>query len=292
MAAEGRAGREIDAERGVIVATASSYTIRTVQAAMCVGTTLRASWFRGHCQEYGNLTPCVYRPHLQTNEGRNIEYWAGERFRQRAQSCIPEVPARDEHLRWLMLMQHHSCPTRLLDWTDSIFVALHFATQPPYDSAGEIWCINPGALNERSNHHICSPDELPIRYLAAQVFLGPEEIEELEAQFEYRFGRQPPRAPMAFIPPMEFPRLAAQASRFTIHPKPEAGNTITDLLKSRLDLVRYTVPADSKLTISRDLSTLGITPEFLFRSLEALSETILEEIVEEDYEKPEPPRFD
>ena len=58
-------------------------------------------------------------------------------------------PSKDNWLEWWAIMQHYSAPTRLLDWTNSPYVAAYFAVNQDSDKDGVIWTINDWALGDR-----------------------------------------------------------------------------------------------------------------------------------------------
>jgi hypothetical protein len=252
-----------------------------------MGTDLRHCWFRGHSTVFEALLPCVQRePYCSARE--NIEFWAGQRFRLRAPSFTPDLPKWDDYVSWLLLMQHHGVPTRLLDWTENVLVGLYFAIRDSQNEDGELWCMNHNELNWRSaDWRACFPDTPPVQYLAAAAFLKKDEL----ASFSNALGHQKElNGPLALIPPFRFRRMAAQMSRFTIHLSKEPEEQIDFLLRGT-SLVRYVIPADSKRDLARHLARLGFSHETLFHSLDSLGRTIKEEILEPDFDTLPPPRF-
>jgi FRG domain len=62
-------------------------------------------------------------------------------FRRRYQHYAAHIPHAQDVFEWFSLMQHHGAPTRLLDWTYSIYVAAYFALEKA-EGPSAVWAID------------------------------------------------------------------------------------------------------------------------------------------------------
>ncbi len=65
-------------------------------------------------------------------------------------------------------MQHYGAPSRVLDWTENILMALYFAVwETDVDCDGAVWVLNAGRLNEitrvsESRRSVCLPSSVDV----------------------------------------------------------------------------------------------------------------------------------
>jgi hypothetical protein len=270
----------------------NTYTISKIDHIIEIGTTLTKSWFRGNSKIFNELTPGIFRKKFDNQIYRALRPYAEfsiiESFKRKAPSLTSNLPDIDDHVSWLFLMQHHGLPTRLLDWTKNALVGLYFAINKDPSEDGELWALFPEALNNHNGFFgLPVPNCKTLKYIAAEPsHNNPEKlVDELKL-------KQRPKYPLAVDPPLHFPRMVSQLSTFTIHPRPEEGCNIPDVMTDENHLVKYIIPGRCKKQLLLDLAALGITKVTLFPDLDLLSSDIIQEHNVVAYSPPKPPRWE
>ncbi len=172
----------------------------------------------------------------------------------------------DSIWHWLALAQHHGLPTRLIDWTYSPFVALHFATEFPadYSADGVVWCVNFVEANKR----------LPRRLKAIleeehSQTLTVEMLSEFESLRSFDSLSRDPFV-VYIEPPSIDSRILNQFALFSLMSSPTA--YLEDWLREHPELHRrVAVPAELKWEVRDKLDQANINERTLFPGLDGLS---------------------
>src|SRR6516164_3792780 len=117
-------------------------------------------WFRGESRDYDEtiLRPELYRPPSvgaplkPVRKLLSIENDLYEEFQRIAvERCNEKTSEEDWVWDSYFLMQHHSGPTRLLDWSDGALMALHFALRNKADDPHDarVYVLEPYRLPEQ-----------------------------------------------------------------------------------------------------------------------------------------------
>ena len=179
-------------------------------------------------------------------------------------------PVRSSHSddEWdnMFIMQHYGVPTRLLDWSESPFVALYFALHPRaggYTDDPVVWMVQPKKWNS---------SVMPI----------PEDEDHIldkshRRLADYGFGRDFDmyrEEPLMMRGSYNSPRIVAQRGCFTIFGKkfqPLQGYVEESTEMEDDVLQKVVVDKAHALGIFQSLLRKGITETFVYPDMEGLS---------------------
>ncbi len=174
----------------------------------------------------------------------------------------------DSTWNWLALAQHHGLPTRLLDWTYSPYVALHFATTTleRLDEDGVVWMLD----------YVRAHEQLPASLVEV---LGGEGANLFTAEMLDQAARR--RRDLDALaedddfvlflePPSLDDRIVNQYALFSLMSSAEA--SLDEWCERHGDLVRkIVVPAELKWEVRDKLDQANVTERVLFPGLDGLS---------------------
>lgn len=232
--------------------------------------------YRGQSRQHANLQPTLAR---SVQGGAYDAATLLERrllgsFRRHYAELVAlpnDMPSTSElaaksHVDVLSLMQHYEVPSRLLDWTESVWVAAYFACASDADSDAELWFASEAILDP-------TPEQMP-RAQVEQIVA--ESIGTRPAEYHPGWGMPF----LAVMSPMTNARLRAQKGRLTA-----SDNATVDhagllwnlaLKKTGSDkpgdfFGRYTIKASRKRDILRFLAEeTGVSAKSLFPDIVGL----------------------
>ena len=174
----------------------------------------------------------------------------------------------DSAWNWLALAQHHGLPTRLLDWTFSPYVALHFATTTllRYDDDGVVWCV------DYVRAHELLPESLRkvLGDEGANVFTAEMLDRAAQNRRELDHLAEDEDFVVFLEPPSLDDRIVNQYALFSLMSSAEA--SLDEWGEQHEGLVRkLVIPAELKWEVRDKLDQANITERVLFPGLDGLS---------------------
>lgn len=234
-------------------------------------------WFRGCGNSSYKLSPSIHR-HPEISDPKEIiilEQKIINRFKQRSIPFLNRDLNLDNKWEVLFYMQHFGTPTRLLDWSESPYIALYFAaTCANYKRNGKkieyqddiaIWFLDPIKWNRKILEDVGFSEGI--------ISYESKLIDSFEPFTDYNLMRE---KPIAIYGTHNSGRIVAQRGVFTIFGKGikpmevlfEEDNFPADAL------IKIIIPKDKINGILNSLISIGVTDSVVFPDLDGLSKEV------------------
>lgn len=223
----------------------------------------RFFWYRGLNRSSHALMPGLMRAGRPAKDVFDREKRLLIRFRQRG---LPYWPSGYPQSDWeqLFAMQHFGLPTRLLDWSENLFVAAHFALHPP-DLADDgtslpcVWCVDPIAWNRSTPL---------LREYGDSIHVLTTADSDLEA-YRPETNIRRPRSPVMMFGTHNSGRIVAQRGTFMVWGE-EARPMEEFAAEADVTLWKLMITGERE-GLAHDLNALGFGETMVFPDLNALA---------------------
>lgn len=187
-------------------------------------------------------------------------------FRAHAAGYLGWTPPERDITSWLVTMQHYGCPTRLLDWTESPFVAAYFAYSDMPEGQTKpaaLWQYDARlAMNALQRQPEGTGLDFP-RPRDTETSAGPWP-DELNTLVRNHIKTKS-SIPLPISPVRPDARMTAQQTILTVDARLEGGVPYPLKTPAHLPLVyKINLPSEWRREVLRTLALMGITAASLF----------------------------
>lgn len=232
-------------------------------------------FYRGHADANWQLQSSLERlisPRWSAEQARTFEEFSLGQFQSKFHLYDHENAKPDSKLAWLSIMQHYGVPTRLLDFTESPYVALYFALEaysPQTQADFAIFALDYSAIMDRSIEHIKGKDGA-FKESRASVYAKQDAVfDTVVDRFAYDIA-------WVAEPNQLNARLDRQAGSFLL--SGNRGLQIQDVLNSDLyadvAFYKFRVPHELYIGLFALLRKMNITSKSLYGDLDGLARAI------------------
>ncbi len=174
--------------------------------------------------------------------------------------------------RQMIVGQHHGLPTRLLDWTHSPLVALHFANDEPLDSLDQhdcvVWRIDARAMNN------CLPTDYQTQLEKKKTYMfSVDALSEISPTLDKYDADLGSTAFAMMEPPSLDQRIVNQYSFFSVIPN--GINDIENFLANvPVEAVRYIIRKEIRWDIRDMLDQFNVNDRIIYPGLDGICKWI------------------
>ncbi len=244
--------------------------------------------YRGHANAVWRLQSSLERvigTKWSSTEARKFEDFSLDRFRAKFHLYDRENISPESKLAWLSIMQHYGVPTRLVDFTESPYVALYFALEAYQPSLGAdlaVFALDYTAVMEVSIEQIRCRDS-DFKETRASINTKQDKVfDETVDRFSYDIA-------WVTEPKRHNERLDRQGGCFLI-----SGNgdkPISDVLELAIykecAFIKYTIQRSLYPAIFALLRKMNVTSKSLYGDLDGLARSIRMEMQVYSFDLPE-----
>jgi hypothetical protein len=232
--------------------------------------------------------------HCVTDEPDDGQFAFAERmslrnFKSRAHFYLNHLPSVDDLIGWLAVMQHHGAPTRLLDFSYSLYISIYFALiNTTTDSC--VWAINDNWLRAQGTIYsadsgFLATNDLRFGQLSAIYKTANSIISE--NNFDNDNGEDAIVNPAIMMLELDqqIPRLAIQQGLFLM-PTNIQKSFVTNL-KSMYDqdqshtdvITKLIFPIGLRYRALSHLKMMNITAETLFPGIDGFAVSLIQQVM-------------